>query len=521
VSGVSKTHLTSELSNLCKPVSTNGGSGDKLPGQRINTQIKMNEQHIIHKVEKAIQVHDMFQPNDAVLAGVSGGPDSMALLYVLIKIAPRWNLTIGVAHLDHGLRGAESKHDAKFVSALCKKLHLPFYTQTQDVAALQKRNKVSIEMAGRHARYRFYDQTAEKQNFNKIALGHHADDNAELILMNLLRGSGPLGIAGIPPVRDRQYVRPLIYLRRDEILYFLKKNKIEYLSDPSNTDRRFLRNRIRHELLPILAEHYNPRIADALNRYALIARTEEDWLNKQARSVFTKIAEISTDRVKIPIDALKDIHMALLRRVIRKAIKNIKGDMKKITYEHIHMVHHLIHTGSEGDHADLPDRLAAERNQNHLLIFRRASSSPDKKSEKSTSVPRFQYLIDDPKSGPQLLLIRETGLQIRWSTAPRDDLNLQTNIGHQTACFDMDKINWPIIVRNFLPGDRFHPLGMTGSQKLKKYFINKKIPRDKRRHIPILLNKGEIIWIAGHRMGESAKLTDKTQNILKIELLLA
>jgi tRNA(Ile)-lysidine synthase len=480
----------------------------------------MNEQQIFRKVEQAIQSHDMFQPNDAVLAGVSGGPDSMALLHMLIKLAPKWNLTIGVAHLDHGLRGVESKHDAQFVSALCEGLRLPFFMQAQDVAAFQKKNRVSMEMAGRHARYRFYEQTAKKEHFNKIALGHHADDNAELILMNLLRGSGPLGIAGIPPIRNHRYIRPLIYLRRDEILYFLKRNHIEFLSDPTNTDRRFLRNRIRHELLPDLAECYNPNIADALNRYARVAGAEEDWLNSQVQSVFVEIARISPGCVRIPIVRLADMHTALQRRMIRKAIENIKGDLKKITYEHIHMVYDLIHSGSDQDHADLPGRLAAERKQNELLIFRQTTSRLPIKSKKTTSAPGFQYLIKDPLSQPQLLLIQETGMQIMWSIAHRDVLKIPTVSGHASACFDMDKITWPLMVRNVQPGDRFRPLGMKGSQKLKKFFINNKIPRNMRPQIPIVLNKGEIIWVAGYRMGEPAKITDSTQNILKLNFCL-
>jgi tRNA(Ile)-lysidine synthase len=481
----------------------------------------MNEQQIFRKVEQAIQSHAMFQSDDAVLAGVSGGPDSMALLHILIRLAPKWNLTLGVAHLDHRLRDVDSKQDAQFVAALCKKLHLPFFVKAQDVAALKKENQVSTEMAGRQARYQFYEETAKKGAFNKIALGHHADDNAELILMNILRGSGPLGMAGIPPIRDHRFVRPLIYLRRDEILYFLRKNNITYRIDPSNTDTRFLRNRIRHQLLPDLAEFYNPKISEALNRYSLIAGAEEDWFNRQTHSIFADIANISPDRVEIPIDGLSGMHVAFQRRVLRKAIRHVKGDLKKITYQHIDTVCHLAQKISDNDRADLPDRLTIERRNDRLLICRQADSRLRKNSLKTATVPFYQYLIYDPVSQPQPLLIQETGFQIIWRAGSVDDLNGSTNAGHAIAYFDMDKIIWPLTVRNFQPGDRFHPLGMKGSQKLKKFFINNKIPRDKRQQIPIVLNKEEIIWVAGYRMGEPAKITHKTQNILKIELLLA
>jgi tRNA(Ile)-lysidine synthase len=481
----------------------------------------MNEQQILAKVEQAIQAHGMFSPGDSVLAGVSGGPDSMALLHLLIRLAPKWDLTIGVAHLDHGLRSAASKQEAQFVAALCKNLLLPFFLQTEDVAAIHKAHGISIEMAGRQARYRFYDRTAQKEHFNRIALGHHADDNAELILMNLLRGSGPLGIAGIPPIRDHRFVRPLIYLRRNEILYFLKKNSIDYSTDSSNFDTHFLRNRIRHQLLPNLAEFYNPKIAAALNRFALIAGAEEDWFERRTQDAFADIAETGPNRVQLSIKALSRVHVALQRRVLRKAIQTVKGDLKKITYSHIDRVYHLVHTRSDKARADLPGGLTVERSNDRLLILNQMPSRLRKNNAETAAAPRYRYVICEPVSLPSLVSIQETGFQIRWSALRRDDVHLPTAAGQAIACFDMDKIFWPLILRSFQTGDRFHPLGMNGSQKLKKFFINNKIPREERQRIPILLNRGEIIWVAGHRMSESAKISNETQNVLKVELLLA
>jgi tRNA(Ile)-lysidine synthase len=290
--------------------------------------------------------------------------------------------------------------------------------------------------------------------------------------------------------------------------------------DPSNFDTHFLRNRIRHRLLPDLAEFYNPKIADALNRFALIAGAEEDWFNSQTQDVFAAVAKTAPNRVEISIDALSRVHEALQRRVLRKAVKYIMGDLKKITYHHIDTLYHIVHNGSGEGRADLPHGLTVERKDNCLLIFRQVPSRLRKSSGKTVAPPFYQYLIHDPIS-QRPMWIQEAGFQIRWCTVHKDNLNFSTIAGPATACFDLDKIIWPLMLRNFQTGDRFHPLGMTGSQKLKKFFINNKISRNERQRIPLLINREEIIWVAGYRMGESAKITDKTQNILKVELLLA
>lgn len=481
----------------------------------------MNEQQIFRIVEQAIQDHRMFQANNAVLVGVSGGPDSMALLHILARLAPRWGLTLGVAHLNHGLRKGDAEQDAQFVADHCRRLKLPCYVQRSDVAAMQKQQKISMEMAGRRARYDFFRQVAQAENFDRIALGHHADDNAELILMNLMRGSGPLGMGGIPPVRGRLLVRPLIRLRRDEIIYFVTQNRIEYRRDSSNTDTRFLRNRIRHQLLPQLASSYNPKITDALNRFARVARDEEDWFDRQVESLFADVAQTAPDGVALSIAGLSKIHVALQRRVLRHAVHHIKGDLKKIALHHIDVLHHMIQTGSPDAHADLPGGLAARREDRRLVIRRHTAPRRRANTPATPATPLFQHLIHAATPQPQCLKIPEAGAQILWQAVPGDAGDSATISGQKIVYFDIDTIQWPLTVRSFLPGDRFHPLGMTGSQKLKKFFIDRKIPRHRRPLIPIVLNQGQIIWIAGLRMAEPVKITAKTQNLLKMELLLA
>jgi tRNA(Ile)-lysidine synthase len=481
----------------------------------------MNEYQILQKVEQTVESYGMLQQNDAVLVGVSGGPDSVALLHILVRLASKWNVTLGVAHLDHTLRKTESARDAQFVASLSHALSLPFYLQHTDVAAHAEQAALSLETAGRRARYAFYFETAQKENFNKIALGHHADDSAEVVLINLLRGSGPLGIAGIPPKRRPGIIRPLIDLKRADILQFLEKNKLSYVIDASNENPVFLRNRIRHQLLPHLADTYNPNVSNALNRLALIARSEEEWLDSLVSQAFQTIAQPFEDRIELSIKPLTSLHVACQRRLLRKAVLHIKDDLKRISYRHIQAVIQLLHHGQKVARIDLPNGLTVRRTPDTLLICRKPLPQNRSDLKIKADAPRFVYRIHDATRKPQTLLLKEIGMLFKWRRMAAAELQSPAVFGSDSVFCDCDKIVFPLTVRNFQPGDRFRPLGMDGSQKLKKYFINNKIPQKERRRIPILVSGNDIIWIAGHRMGREAKITAQTQNILKMELLLA
>ena len=287
-------------------------------------------------VENTISIHRMFQNGDSVLVGVSGGPDSVALLHVLTALAPRLSIHLAVAHLNHGLRGRESDRDADFVATLADTHRLPFHFTKADAHKYRKQHKLSLEEAGRQLRYGFFIEVAETNGYQKIALGHHADDSAEVVLMYLLRGSGPLGISGIPPVRNHKIVRPLIEVTRSDILAFLAGHRIEYVTDSTNTDMRYLRNKMRHQLIPHLKSTYNPNIIETLNRLSHILRDEEAWMNETIQSVFgDTVLTSESNRVHFSIPKLITLQAAVQRRIFRYAIKTIKGDLRRITYTHI------------------------------------------------------------------------------------------------------------------------------------------------------------------------------------------
>ena len=286
----------------------------------------MKQHPLVQSVEKTLIEFGMLKQGDKVLVAVSGGPDSVALLHILLALQPKFDLRLGVAHLDHCLRPSAAAGDAAFVASLCNDTGLPVHVSKTDIRDLHQRQRGSLEALGRKIRYDFFERIARKSGYTKIALGHHAGDNAELVLMNLLRGSGPLGLSGIPPVRSNRYIRPLIEQPRERIMRYLRDNRVAFVLDASNSDPRFLRNRIRHELMPELIHRYNPNLVDTLNRTAAIFRTEEDWLDRTSNRIFDALATGDAASLRIPISKLLKKHDALQRRMIRRAVGYIKGN---------------------------------------------------------------------------------------------------------------------------------------------------------------------------------------------------
>ena len=376
---------------------------------------------LLRTVEKTVSTYGMLEPKDSVLVGVSGGPDSVALLHVLIKLASRFSLRLGVAHLNHSLRQKDSDKDAEFVASLAGKFDLPCYVRKENVNKYKVENKLSLEEAARRVRYTFLDSVSESNNFNKIALGHHSDDNAELVLMNLFRGSGPKGISGIPPVRDGKIIRPLINLKRSEIIDYLETKGLKHVSDTSNLDTRYIRNRIRLNLIPLLKESYNPKIIDTLNRLSEIIGFEEEWIEDTIHPLFEKTAlSLQDDIVSFSVPRLKEINIAARRRIIRKAIERIKGDLRRITFFHIDSVINLLESGSTYKNLDFPDRIRIQLNREHL-IFSKEKKALRELNHKPGKVEKidFEYKITKPEP----IFIKEIFAHMKFSEMNIEDLS--------------------------------------------------------------------------------------------------
>ena len=477
------------------------------------------EKKVLHTVRQTISDHRMVTREDAVLVAVSGGPDSVALVHVMLTLAAEYSLHLAIAHLNHGLRGADSERDAEFVIALARQLEMPIYTEKKDVLAFQRSRRLSLEEAGRRLRYDFFEAVSSKYGFNKIALGHHRDDNAELVLINLLRGSGPLGLSGIAPVRGDKIVRPLIRLRRAEIIKYLAEKKLPFVTDASNTDPAFIRNKIRHHLIPELQTAYNPRIIETLSRLGEIMRAENQWFDDALKPALKQCVSSRTDqKITLALHRFNQLPKAVKRRVIRKAIQGVKNDLKRITLLHIDAILNLIEKDRVSGRLNLPDGILVMRNTAEVTIEKRCNIKKSRNCRKfQTCSTDYQYPI--PAAGT--VLIKEADVSINLCEIDVQDLPDIKETEANVAFFDLDRLLFPLLVRNLRPGDRFSPLGVNGTQKVKKYFINHKIPAAQRRICPLLLSGGNIIWIAGHRIDNAVKVSPQTRRVLKAELLLA
>ncbi len=470
------------------------------------------------KVRQTIVAHRMIEKGDSVLVAVSGGADSVALIHVLACLASELTIRLALAHLNHGLRSNEAERDAGFVAALAAELNLPCHLETADVRRFQAQHKLSLEDAARQVRHRFLQTVAAGYGYSKIALGHQADDNAELILMFLLRGSGSPGLAGIPPVRAGTVIRPLIRTRRSEILQYLKAAGLHYVTDASNTDPRFLRNRIRHQLIPMLQAFYNPNLVETLNRLASIVEVENQWIEELITPLAAAcLAGREPGRVTLSLSVFGTMPLAAKRRIVRRAIHELKGDLRRITLVHVDEVIKLAERPVQDKTLNLPQHVDVLK-QTGRLVFQRRTAAGKRPSRSHTEVPpaAYEYVL----YAPGTLRIDEIDALLRVTEITAEDLPHLHSTAPHTAYLDRDRLCFPLVVRNFRAGDRFSPLGTSGSQKLKKFFIDHKIARAERRSCPIVLSQGDIIWVAGHRLAQLARVTSETRRVLKAELFL-
>jgi tRNA(Ile)-lysidine synthase len=479
-----------------------------LPGARPASRLE-------RLVDEAVARHGLIAEGDGILIGVSGGPDSVALLHLLAARASAGRLRLGVAHLDHGLR-PESERDADFVRAMAVGLGLDVYVERADVAGMQRRRRLSLEEAAREARYDFFQKTAARHDYVKVALGHHADDTAETLLLHLLRGSGRLGLGSIRAIREGGYIRPLIRATRSDIEQYLRLRKLAFLTDRTNTDTAILRNRIRHRLLPLLESDYRPGVRAILSRTAEVLADEEDWIEGLLRPVMAAMTTgHGPGRLTLAAADFGRMPLAAARRIVRAAVRHVQGDLRRIGFVHVEQIIYLSRRRGEAGPLHLPGDVRVRIEQDELVFERRAATGmPALQTEAPGD---YEYTL----SGCGLLTIRETGDRISLSEVPRDAVTDPKAAEPQTAFLDRDAVHFPVTFRNRRPGDRFAPLGAGGTQKLKKFFSDHKVPAAVRRRCPLLVSDGPILWVSGYRIGQQARVGHHTRAVLKVERLLA
>jgi tRNA(Ile)-lysidine synthase len=482
---------------------------------------------VIEKIERTIEKHRMLTVHERVIVAVSGGPDSMALLGALGRLSKAYALTLIVAHFNHGLRGERADAEEAFVRDVAEGMGLVCESLKSDIGEISRERKASIEETAREERYRFFEQVRCRYQAHKIALGHHRHDQAETILMNLLRGSGAEGLKGMRPVREGLYIRPLIELTREEIMAFLRSERRSFMIDDSNRDTRYLRNRIRHHLLPSLKADYNPRLEENLCQMAEILRLENDCLQREMhrilddRQIFTHHGDDREIVIRIP-DFL-GLHEALQNRLIRHLLLKYAEAAQGIGYHHIRAVRHFIERPHPGGFLHLPFSIEIRREYDILVIgqrhqpSRRTLPAGHHGGERPGPLPGEDAApVARDIDIPGMIDLREENLRLRFDFVEGSAVRFDCP---GTFFMDYDRIVPPLTLRFPQGGDRIQPLGMAGTKKLKNVFIDGKFPPRIRRRMPLLADARSILCIIGHVISERVKITDKTTKFLKIEMI--
>jgi len=445
-----------------------------------------------------INRHGMISPGDRVVAAVSGGPDSMAMLYALDALRHGMGFTLSCAHMDHGLR-PDSGADAAFVEAACANLGIGCVIYKAELASALGPG-VNKQAAAREARYAFLESTADRLGAAKIAVAHTMDDQAETYLMRELRGSGSRGLGSIPPVRGR-IIRPLIDVTRAMVMEYLARRGVGYRTDPTNLKTDYLRNRLRLELMPVLKE-YNPSLVETLARASAVMRDDDEYMDGVASEALEGMLSESEDgALTLDSVAFDRLHPALRRRALRLVIGRLKGDTLSLGQAHIEDAMTLIASGGTGRGLDLPGGVRVELSYSRAL-FTLADEGPRP----------FSVELGVPGTAgiPEIGVVVEADLVGSPSPPAEDAL----------ACefFDPERLRGPLTVRSRMPGDAFCPTGMEGTKKLKEFFIDIKLPRPARAATPLLVCGGEIAWVIGLRADRRFASRDSGSGLVRVTL---
>lgn len=463
------------------------------------TTMKPSSNPLSESAGHTISEHGLLPQGSTVVVAVSGGIDSVVLLDYLVGRTDL-GLSLVVAHLNHCLRGDESDGDEAFVCRLAASHGLAMEVGRAEVRRIAAERGLSLEEAGREERYRFLVGIAKRYGAAAIALAHHRDDQAETVLIRLLRGSGTAGLAAMP-VRsaDGICIRPFLNLGRVEIESYAREKGLSFRTDSSNSDTGFLRNRVRHSLIPDL-ETYNPAISRRLADTAALMAADEELLNAVVALRWPTVAHCREGAVALSRDALLAEVVGMRFRIYRRALSEVKGDLRRIAFCHLQAIDRLLASGPPNGMLDLPGGIRAARCYDELLVGR---------YEKSDGA------VDDAVtiSGEGCYLLPHGArIEVRGGASGGQP-------GRYCILVDLAAVPFPWLVRSFRPGDRLVPVGMTGQRKVKELFIDEKVPRGLRPRIPLVFSGTTLFWVAGLRMAASARPVAADSRIARVELL--
>ncbi len=481
-------------------------------------QLQTARSQLARRVAATARAKRLFGRGERILVAVSGGPDSVALLSVLTALAPSWELALRAVHINHGLRGMESDEDAAFVADLCNRLGVELVSERVPLTGPAVRRKGrSLQEDAREARYAAMTRVATVHRVDKIALGHTADDQAETLMMWMLRGAGTAGLAGIPPTRRPLFTRPLLDVSRAEILTYLEAQDLAFRVDSSNAKALYLRNRIRHELLPAL-KRFNPRVLEVLKRQAEILREEDLCLEQFVSEHLARLTRESlAGEVVVDRAGLLALPLALQRRMVRTLIRRTSGVLMGPSFGAVTAVLERVVHGRSGSAIAVQGTLVAREYANIRFRPSHSTTKDGRTSETVEKTAAVTLVLPVPSTIRWPL----TGQMIRVSLGSVSPVNPAAvpTPSRNTAIFDADRFTMDLAVRSWLPGDTFQPLGMHGQRKkLQDYFADIKLPREERRRVPLLVAPEGILWVGGHRPDHRFCTTPSTTRTLIAEL---
>lgn len=430
---------------------------------------------------------DLFRAGERIGVAVSGGADSVLLFDFMKRLACERGLVLAAVHFNHRLRGAESDGDEALVRELAERSEIEFVGSSADIARAAREAHANLEATARRLRYRFFFGLVRQGKLDKLATAHTADDQAETVLLRLLRGTGTRGLGGIYPVLDGVVIRPFLGLTRAEVRDEVLARGLSFRTDSSNLDTRLVRNKVRAELLPKLARDFNPRVVHLLAELAERSRDDELYLEQQARERARPWRVTIAGEEKMPLGPLLDFPPALQRRVLRQMVTAVLGGLRGIAYEHIEALRRFVSAAQSGRQLSLP-RVLARKEFDWLVV----APGPAGSRRLGEGVGGYSY----PVELPGVVQVPELGVTFRFKIVDTEKMGTSYNkIG--LACLDRAKFGTPLVLRSWRAGDRFQPGGAHKLLKVKELLSRSKIPPAARRLWPVLESGSGIAWVKG------------------------
>jgi len=444
------------------------------------------------KILKFIDEKKLIQKGDKILLGLSGGPDSVFLFHFLQKFGKRFKIELGAVHINHKLRGEDADKDELFCKRLCDKYYVPFFSVRKNVKALSARKKISLEEAGREVRYDVFEKTAEKEGYTIIATAHNCSDNAETVLLNLIKGTGIKGLAGIPAKRGN-IIRPVLSVNKKEILQYLESKKLSYRTDSSNLDSDFERNFIRNELSPQIKAKLNPLFEEKLFNTAEIVRNILCMLEKIVSGAIENSVKFQKDNIKISVQGLRNFDESFYADIFKNAIENsLKISLK---YKSLNELVNLVkqQTGSQ---ILLPGGYIAVKERNEIIVCK----------------------INKEKPFNEIKLIIGETVKVnsrRLSVRVRNNYLISAE-NKDREYISADNLDEKFLIRRWKNGDRFHPLGLVGTKKVSDFLNEQKISFIGKKNQLVLTNRNKIVWVIGIRLDDRFKITKSTRRVVEL-----